>query len=924
MTSFQDWESYVDRAGFFSLTTNGDVIKAFNPDPMKAHADKNWDKILKGIEFRKAAAIKAGQINAPQIVPMVARDFELTKTRINSIKRDSTDIFGTVSMLFEQDINSIYQFVLGIAQKYLGKTWAVRVPAVYGFYDAESDTPFYSDEPGQDGGWTEMSTILDIPNPSASLDLFTNEKNKILPFLKFDGNASLISDSILEDTLINGSNVYVKCDVSQQYVFHDLDTLYVPRVIVSIEEPTLEIADGIIEDIGGWDNVLDLLEVEQEDRRNIFEMMGTTIGEKSAFYRRFVLGGIPVAAAIPIKSNVHTYGPWSNIGPPGGTKLEQNAGLVPWEYGGYTAMNLAAEELMEAGITNNQVIEVGTVTVAGVPELPLGAEINAGNVLNGINLVENRSGTLIPYNGDFAGVPFNYVYLQAPSYSWAGNYGPNITSIDITIDSQVTTSYAMRTFTQKFGRFSELNASRLRQIGQNRLRYTKEINSRIQRSAARQIDNNQKGRINQRVASAIRKSEAASRKYSTNTPHEFLVGELFLPTTGSIYGSGNVLGRPMVGTYSSKDMTATLAAYEKKSYMSMDGLIRPISMGGDGGLPRYAIPSGSGSRNDLRRYIVSTGLAVTGVASGTGVGNLITIRELNPFSNPAGYQWSELANKHAGTMGHDIDVLGRGTGYPTGGLCMNISGTGIDYRDDYRAFAFKLPMLMQGWGYDTEGKPIPNEADIESMASGGQFVTSGLTDRFMADFLFKSHTWPVGALDVRFDRGRGVWTLSNNEPELYCQLIDHLDRNSPAAAIILDSGTYYYNNTGMITGYSAISGWTKTNNIYASGTELKFRYSQSFSRWEVSQDTEVTILITGTVSGGVWDRNITGIKPFAFKAPVFGIHPSGSGYLMYDTGNMVTGWNRYPDTISITPGQGKMAKICNGWLDNGSCRDVTL
>jgi hypothetical protein len=937
MTSREEWASYVSpREDAFGnkitpdAGTTARIIWDFNPFDDRVIAERDWNKIIKRLERLKAAAVREGQAAGihPKFIAAVARDFETDVTKFNAMKRDATSIYDTVSDLFEHDINRIFDFVLGIAQKYVGKTWAVRVPAVYGYLDPESNTPFYSDEPGQDGGWTEMPYVLDIPNPSASLDLFTNDKNKILPFLKFK-KTNVLSSAVLENSLLNDQGLYIKCDVAQQYVFHDKDTLYIPRVIVSIEESTMDIADGIIEDIGGWDNVLEILNADQEDRKNILQGISTTVGEKSSFYRRYVIGDMPVAVAIPIKSNVHTYGPWSNIGPPGGTKLEQNDGLTPWEYGSYAAMNLAAEELMQAGITNTQVVEVGSVTVAGMPTLPLGVELNSANVLNGVHLVESRSATYSPYNGNFAGNSFSYLYLGAPSYGWGGSYGPNITNIDINVGEEITTTYGMRTFTPKFGRFSELNASRLKQIGQNRLKLLKEANSRIQNNASIAIDSNQKRNIGQRIASSIRKSETASRKYSTNTPHEFLIGELYLPNSGTLYGSGGMRPRALVGTYSSKDIQASLAAYEKKAYMSMDGLIRPVSMGGDGGLPRYSIPTGSGGQDTTQRYIVSTGYQVVGESTGTGVSNLITIRELNPFTNPAGYAWSELSTKHAGTMGHEIDVVGRGTGYPSGGLCMNIDNTGFDYRDDYRMFAFKIPMLLNGWCYDTQGKPIPNAADNDIDASGGIFKTTGLTDQFLPDFAHKPHTWPVGALDVRFDRSRGIFTMANNEPELYCQLIYHLGPNAPAAAIVLDSGTYYRESgsSGNITGYTAISGYSRTNNIYASGTDLKFRYSQTFSRWEVSQDSEVTILITGTIPGGTWDRNITGIKPTMFTAPTFGICTStglGSGWLQYNTGNIVIGWNRYPDSITVSAGQGKLAKICNGWLDNGSCQDVTL
>ena len=46
--------------------------------------------------------------------------------------------------------------------------------------------------------------------------------------------------------------------------------------------------------------------------------------------------------------------------------------------------------------------------------------------------------------------------------------------------------------------------------------------------------------------------------------------------------------------------------------------------------------------------------------------------------------------------------------------------------------------MLQSWGYDTDGKPIPNE--------------SGNTDRFAKNWLLESSKWPVGPVDLRFDR----------------------------------------------------------------------------------------------------------------------------------------------------------------------------
>ncbi len=262
------------------------------------------------------------------------------------------------------------------------------------------------------------------------------------------------------------------------------------------------------------------------------------------------------------------------------------------------------------------------------------------------------------------------------------------------------------------------------------------------------------------------------------------------------------------------------------------------------------------------------------------------------------------------------------------------NGSGFDYRSDYSAFALRGPLVVAGWGYTTEGKPIPNEVDITGLCMSGQFKSTGTTNNFLADFAQRSDCWPVGPVDLRFDIGRGVWTSPNNEPEVYGQILYHLDKTRPVPVLILDTGTYLRDSgtSGNITGYQSFSGWTNTENIYASGTKLNFRYSSTFARWQTNQDSEVTVLLTGTISGGEWDRNITGIKPYRFAMPSFGVYTNdnpdgvgnGSGWLTYRTGNMVTGWNRFTDLITVAAGQGKIAKINNGWLDNGSCRDVTL
>jgi hypothetical protein len=75
-----------------------------------------------------------------------------------------------------------------------------------------------------------------------------------------------------------------------------------------------------------------------------------------------------------------------------------------------------------------------------------------------------------------------------------------------------------------------------------------------------------------------------------------------------------------------------------------------------------------------------------------------------------------------------------------------------------RPLAHKGPLLLHAWGYDLNGKPIPNLRDDESATKAGTFIKEGEANYFLDHHLRKPETWPVGPIDLRFDKARGVWT----------------------------------------------------------------------------------------------------------------------------------------------------------------------
>ena len=107
--------------------------------------------------------------------------------------------------------------------------------------------------------------------------------------------------------------------------------------------------------------------------------------------------------------------------------------------------------------------------------------------------------------------------------------------------------------------------------------------------------------------------------------------------------------------------------------------------------------------------------------------------------------------------------------------------------------AMRGPIMVHGWGYDLQGKPIPNsnetgvfsgQWDITVNQAGfssttgwldENYWTSGspfsgqhrkdynlLTDDFYSGWLQQPETWPAGPIDLRWDRQRSVWTVPNS------------------------------------------------------------------------------------------------------------------------------------------------------------------
>lgn len=595
---------------------------------------------------------------------------------------------------------------------------------------------------------------------------------------------------------------------------------------------------------------------------------------------------MPVFAAVPIVRNNAVYGPW--VSAPdlikdtlfdnhadvrlenlvGGTKVQVDSDLVPWNYGGMRLLDEAA--LITVGQDNNYQLqlETGQITVYGTPELSIGDE------------------------------------LKAISYEFNG---PTVTNINVQINQNGgVTTYTFRTFTRKFTLFNKENADRLRLIGQNSLKSQKELRQQFKKIS------NQLLEMTTNPLSATHPYDLSGSKLGQYSPMTVLVGYSHPYRSPLAAGNFGFYPRPNSPAQYSKDSVRQLTTvslqdvrelpqefdnlYSTKSFMSLEGLLSPVSLyptlnnstnaykgyyttncpicngtkqymignkslycmfcssdlaGQDAGVPEtnIKIPPYILS-SELSANVIQNPVAIAEIV-GRSLGKTINYVNLNPIIMPVG----EFRNKYAQDTdftAHHIDIIGRSL-VPMAGSLSITDNTSINQDDvfgnlnladqngsaanglppsdlDWNSYAFDInrglsvnrfyqmnqrflalrgPLVISGWGFDTDGYPVPNasgepkDLDAEGYpkrirnpqdASGGyqgyhgailgknqtwDSVKGKWNDPYREDTFYKGwgqrpDTWPVGPVDLRWDHKRKVWTAAQEIIFAEVQLEDDL------------------------------------------------------------------------------------------------------------------------------------------------------
>ncbi len=402
-----------------------------------------------------------------------------------------------------------YEFVKGYADEYMGRKFAIRLPFITRYEDPETlkvtasydiHDAGYLDEGAQPLGLSEFNE-----------DLFRNPDGRFRCFIEYtdivDGDYTNVSP---QGAVMDGDSLFVEAQVAPQILFDD-----VPYAIVTVP--------GVFTDLPA-DTSGNISDIEAS-------LSGPGALSEASTHTFFPLKISPKVrkpefAAIPLKSNLFTYGPWYAQGAPGKVKFEHDSGLTPWNYGDYATLNLAGTSRVATAVTNMQIGETGLIELASTPTHSLGQILQTG--------------------------------------------GPNLTNIDVSVGVQgFTTSYRFQTFTPRFGVFNKGMSERLKRIGL--------ASQSLRRSLRASFRNNVS--TNEVLATAARSSrlfmQNAPKIINKKSPHELFVAYSFDDGDGS--GIRQTMSTSTYEEAIALSHAHDDAKYQRTAIMSPNGLFRTFS-----------------------------------------------------------------------------------------------------------------------------------------------------------------------------------------------------------------------------------------------------------------------------------------------------------------------------------------------------------
>lgn len=301
---------------------------------------------------------------------------------------------------------------------------------------------------------------------------------------------------------------------------------------------------------------------------------------------------LPGFAAVPLVSNIHVYGPWINYPDQqkqtifpflindtnrlsalenmiGSMHIEIDNDLVPWNYGGMYALDIAAEMKILEKATYQQFLETGQISVPGYPAFALG------------DILSENTSTIYNYApvANTIGGINNLTINRNPNFRTPPS--TNISNIQVNIGQQTETSYSFRTYQSKLSLYNKENSDRLKKAI---------IESRKTQREQHQLSIAIYDRMRKRSEMTF-KTSFRDFLYDSVTggtsPVEVMVGgfnefakTIDDPVAKDLSAANKTISahRPTVGIFESKEVSRELSSnYSSKSIMSLDGFFSPVS-----------------------------------------------------------------------------------------------------------------------------------------------------------------------------------------------------------------------------------------------------------------------------------------------------------------------------------------------------------
>jgi len=290
-----------------------------------------------------------------------------------------------------------------------------------------------------------------------------------------------------------------------------------------------------------------------------------------------------------------------------------------------------------------------------------------------------------------------------------------------------------------------------------------------------------------------------------------------------------------------QDLTDIEGNEDKKAGASFDSIYSPYStyFSAVSGLPHFEVPTNKTDPNSLtlNPFNPNNSLSLAYAPTGSRLYQQSLKETGNPTPEELIFSESDLDPSGVGAERGDFRRANRiwlrdnSLGWALSGhnIANAVNGTGNRYNIDFdyqftestgydvevtniRGVGLRAPMVLTGWGFDVNGRPVPNEKPDEP------------TDTFASGAFSNPSNWKSGPLDVRWDDDRKVWcapptkiflvkTTNVSNPPHFSYEVDRSDSRSQFTRFGPDGGLRTFDINEAIHDPESIAYTANTDNV---------------------------------------------------------------------------------------------------------------